>query len=307
MSALVSIIMPGYNAAGFISESIDSVLSQTYTNWELVIVDDGSTDNTAAICKAYQDCDNRIKYYYQANGRQGKARNLGVLNSKGSILAFLDTDDLWLPEKLQVSMDIFQKGDHDLLFTDAYVFSKSEDLRSGSPLQKLGVLSGVYKGQEGMAAFLFKNKIPMLTVLVKKEAVVAVGCFNDRGIAEDYELWLNLLRQGYVLKGVDVCLSLYRVHENATTSADKLAVEEVAQMLTDFFRDQPKLKSNYRLQIESWLRRYLKLHATSNKTELRLPLIFNGFNYYICLYRIITGLRKFLPARVFNYLLYRLL
>src|ERR1700759_692275 len=97
---LVSVITPAYNAGNFIHETIDSVIAQTYTNWELIIIDDGSTDNTAAIVKQYVVRDSRIKYLYQQNGKQGKARNNGMTHSSGTIIAFLDADDTWTPHKL---------------------------------------------------------------------------------------------------------------------------------------------------------------------------------------------------------------
>src|SRR5260221_6307510 len=100
MDKKISIIMPAYNVGKFISQTIDSVLSQTYENWELLIVDDESSDNTSAIAKAYQLKDNRIRYFWQKNGKQGKARNKAIRESLGNYLAFMDADDIWLPDKL---------------------------------------------------------------------------------------------------------------------------------------------------------------------------------------------------------------
>ena len=119
---LVSVIMPAYNAQKYIAESIESVIGQTYLNWELLIVDDGSTDDTASIIKQYQLNDSRIQYFYQESGRQGKAKNTAIKNSKGDYIAFLDSDDLWLKEKLKISVNEITKGDYSLLFTDSYIF-----------------------------------------------------------------------------------------------------------------------------------------------------------------------------------------
>src|SRR5882757_4082321 len=103
---LVSVIMPAYNAEKYIAEAINSVKQQTYTAWELIVIDDGSTDNTAAIIKKYAGTDNRIMYTYQANGGQGKARNNGLKKATGEYVAFLDADDLWIPEKLNTQVEI---------------------------------------------------------------------------------------------------------------------------------------------------------------------------------------------------------
>ena len=97
---LVSIIMPAFNSARYICESIDSVLAQTYAEWELWVVDDGSTDNTAEVVKKFKD--RRIHYVKQATNKGvAAARNLGIEKSRGRFLAFLDSDDIWLPEKLE--------------------------------------------------------------------------------------------------------------------------------------------------------------------------------------------------------------
>jgi teichuronic acid biosynthesis glycosyltransferase TuaG len=93
--------MPAYNAEKYIGDSIKSVLAQTYSNWELIVVDDGSTDGTAAVVREFVDRDNRIKYFYQENGRLGKARNTGIGHAAGPLIAFLDSDDLWVETKLE--------------------------------------------------------------------------------------------------------------------------------------------------------------------------------------------------------------
>src|SRR5919106_5413407 len=101
MSAnLVSVIMPAYNAEKYIAGSIRSVIVQTYSDWELIVVDDGSTDSTATVVQEFVARDPRIKYIFQENGRLGKARNTGIRNSSGPLIAFLDSDDLWVPIKL---------------------------------------------------------------------------------------------------------------------------------------------------------------------------------------------------------------
>src|SRR5262249_61710555 len=106
---LVSIIMPAYNAGKYIADSIQSVLAQTYSDWELIVVDDGSTDNTATVVQQFVTRDSRIKYFFQENGRLGKARNTGIKNASGSLIAFLDSDDLWLETQLELS---FQPLEH---------------------------------------------------------------------------------------------------------------------------------------------------------------------------------------------------
>src|SRR6476659_7001862 len=118
---LVSVIMPAFNAGKYISDAIQSVIQQTYNNWELIVIDDGSTDTTAAIIKEFIASDDRIKYLYQENGGPGKARNKGLKEAKGIYVAFLDADDLWLPEKLREQLKTMFYHKTDLVYSDAYI------------------------------------------------------------------------------------------------------------------------------------------------------------------------------------------
>jgi glycosyltransferase involved in cell wall biosynthesis len=295
--------MPAYNAAKYIRQSIDSVLAQTYSNWELLVIDDGSTDDTSKICNEYVVADKRINYYYQTNGTQGKARNLGIQKSNAGLLAFLDSDDLWLPRKLEISFTEFERGNQDLLFTECYSFNDSDDLKHLNSLTKLGVTAKTYKGESGLSDFLYQNRIPMLTVLVKKEAVISMGGFSHRG-AEDYELWLKLLHAGYTLRGIENPLSLYRVHQKQATAQDKFDVPAVIVVLNDFFEKNDNIKSNYISQLKSWYKKYLKLQASSGK-RIIVPSVFKEFKLPYIRYKVFLASRKILPRKIFNYLLTR--
>src|ERR1051325_4147820 len=126
MQHRVSIIMPAYNAGRYVEEAIRSVVGQSYADWELIVVDDGSTDETANIVRAYTATDNRVRYLHQENGRQGKARNTGVANSTGSLVAFLDADDLWLSEKLELQVHALQEMEADLVYSAGFVFVEGD-------------------------------------------------------------------------------------------------------------------------------------------------------------------------------------
>src|ERR1044071_7783966 len=107
---LVSVIMPAYNAERYIAASVRSVLAQTYQNWELIIVDDGSTDGTAAVAKSFAEADGRVRYVYQPNGRLGNARNTGIRHARGPLIAFLDSDDLWMERKLELQLKAMEEA-----------------------------------------------------------------------------------------------------------------------------------------------------------------------------------------------------
>ena len=193
--------MPAYNVERYIEQSINSVLAQTYHNWELLIVNDGSSDGTQDILNIYVQRDSRIKSFYQPNGKQGKARNLAIANSKGEYLAFLDADDIWLPEKLSIQLSEIQTSKADLIFSKAYIIDSDgknkDEIISGH--------IGYFKGNDGVEKMIEMNRVPILTVLVKKQSVLQVGAFEEDisiANAEDYHLWLKLIMNNYVFLGL---------------------------------------------------------------------------------------------------------
>lgn len=253
---LVSVIMPAYNAEKYIAASIESVIAQTYTNWELLIVDDGSTDQTAAIIKRYTSADKRVKYFFQENGRQGKAKNLAIANSTGVFIAFLDADDLWLKEKLEISVREINAGDYSLVFTDCYIFERKlpEDF---SALKTMGVQSAIYEGRTALLTFLNYNQVPNLTVLAKKELFLKAGGFIDKVVAEDYEMWLRLLKNGAVFKALPLQLSLYRVHNESITARDRHATLELIEIIKTFGKENPEYWPDVQMIVREKLKHWL--------------------------------------------------
>ncbi len=123
---LVSIVTPLYNAERFIEEMIDSVIGQTYSNWELIIIDDASTDRSFELVKAKVRNELRIRLYqFQENKGAAAARNKGIQQAKGKYLAFLDSDDLWLPTKLEKQVDFMEQGEKVFSFTSYYVLKEN--------------------------------------------------------------------------------------------------------------------------------------------------------------------------------------
>lgn len=232
-------ITPAYNAGLYIAQTIDSVLNQTYPHWEMIVVDDGSTDDTATIVQAYAQRDSRIKYVYQQNGRQGKARNNALSKASGKYIAFLDADDLWMKEKLEVQLANLIQQKVDLIFSDSYIFTDTLHQQ-----QRMNVAPFRYEGMKGIQQFLSGNKIPILTVLATKQSIQECGGFSEiRGIqnAEDYHLWLKMLVMGKTLVAMDPPLTYYREHANAATSGDKEAIFAALHVLTDLAEQYPEV------------------------------------------------------------------
>jgi glycosyltransferase involved in cell wall biosynthesis len=261
----ISVIMPAYNAEKYISESINSVIDQTYTNWELIIIDDGSTDNTFHIIQPFLTQDNRIKYVFQSNSGQGKARNRGLLEAKGELIAFLDADDLWITNKLDIQVeDMNNSPEVDLLFSGAKAFKGTHQ----NILKHLNHNnSDIYSGLDAFKVFLKGNKIPILTVLVKKEIVEAVGNFDEsRHLqnVEDSHLWLKLLFENYNLKSSNKNLAFYRVHEEQSTSNKfKNTLKEI-NLIKDFTGRESSLDKDIFLEIK---RKYFSLFVRKMSPE----------------------------------------
>lgn len=216
-SVLVSVIMPAYNAAPYIGEAIQSVVNQTYTNWELVIVDDGSTDDTAAEARQIVENDLRIKYIYQPNGKQGKARNTGIKQANGTYIAFLDADDLWIPDTLEVLVkQLSASADVDMIFAQGY-------FKNGHDLKNYDTITKSRWDRSDLKLLCEYNQVPILSVLVKKKALLSVGYFSELPEIqklEDYHLWLKLMISGYKFQSIPDRLFYYRLHGSQSTFGD---------------------------------------------------------------------------------------
>lgn len=262
---LVSVIMPAFNSERYIAESIESVLAQTYENWELIIVDDGSTDDTGLIAKHYAGDDKRIKYIRQDNQKQGKARNIGISFSGGDLIAFLDSDDLWIPEKLETQISYLINNDVDLVFSNGYVFMYDRNNTN----KFYTTLTGIFQGDEAIALLLEQNFVPIPSVLTTKQAIIDVGKFNENTEiqnVEDYHLWLKMLLQGFSFYGMPEKLFFYRQHESQITTNDPYASEKVIIMLDQYVNIPPQLIPAFKKAKLIWGRNWYNFNAVSRKS-----------------------------------------
>ncbi|MDX1823272.1 MAG: glycosyltransferase [Thiohalomonadales bacterium] len=181
---LVTVIVPTYNRSSYLVYAVDSVLAQTYGNWELIIIDDGSTDNTRERLEAYL-ADSRISYCRQANRGQSAARNRGLALAKGAFIGFLDSDDIWLPEKLEKQLALFEHfPDADIVHGDEITIDAEGNETSSRNMTRY---SGAITAQ-----LLADNCVSMTTALVRKTCFETLGGFDESDrVAEDYELWLR--------------------------------------------------------------------------------------------------------------------
>jgi glycosyltransferase involved in cell wall biosynthesis len=155
----ISVIIPTYNSANYLPEAIESVLAQTYKNFEIVVIDDGSTDNTKEVVVPYLD---QIVFLETENGDPAKARNHGIRKSSGEYVAFLDADDIWCPDKLERQLAYFSKNPHyHLVFSDAYETGVNN-------LQKDTLFFSILGRVKPMAGFVFNELLDEAATRQKK-------------------------------------------------------------------------------------------------------------------------------------------
>lgn len=210
----VSVVIAAYNAEKWISETLRSVIAQTYRRYEILVVDDGSTDSTRALVLRFGQ---KVRYLScTINGGQPVARNIGIRAAKGEYVAFLDADDLWQPDKLEVQMQRL-KSDPTLawIYADATVF----DSNTG---QVTAVVGGGNRLPEGdiLERLLLNNFIPSPTPIVRRDVFSAIGYFDESPnlrIGEDWNMWLRIASR-YPVGVVNQPLGKIRSHPSSMTA-----------------------------------------------------------------------------------------
>lgn len=205
MQPKVSVIIPAFNSAPFIAETIQSVLAQTYGNFEIIVVDDGSTDTTLDVLNEFGD---QITALTKANGGPASARNLAIRNASGKYIAFLDADDLWTPEKLTEQVAFLEAHPEvGLTYAEALMFDEV-----GGEKQIRGKIG--FTGETSFCHLLLGDHIPNSTVLMRRNCVDTIGWLNERRdliAVEDYEYWLRLAK-AFPIRAIAKPLAYYRVH-----------------------------------------------------------------------------------------------
>ncbi len=202
---MISIITAAYNCEKYLGQAIDSVIAQTFQDWEMLIVDDVSTDRTTEIAQKYAKNDPRIRLIcsHQKLYSAG-ARNLGTQHAAGSYIAFLDADDCWLPQKLEIQYEFMQKNNHALSVTSYQTFN-----HEGQIHPHILKVKPIIKYHD----FFYSNPIGCLTVMYDRNKVGDLFFPTDLFLQEDYVLWAKTLQQTkYHFYGIDIPLAFYRLH-----------------------------------------------------------------------------------------------
>lgn len=235
---LVSVIMNCFNSDEFLRESIESVINQTYKNWELIFWDNQSTDNSANIAKSYND--SRIKYFYAPKfAPLYGARNYAVKEAKGDFIAFLDCDDLWKNDKLEKQISLMHNGDFGLCYTNFYIMGQNKNKKLFVKTQPSGY---IFKHQ------IANYSIGILTVMISKKAYDNIEDKFDSSLnfPGDYDLFIRLLKNEKACY-IDEPLAYYRAsNANSISNTKRLdnikEVKVVLKKLKNMYSDKDILK-----------------------------------------------------------------
>ena len=218
IEGLVSIIMPSYNAARFIGESINSVLLQTYSHWELLIADDCSKDNSVEVARRYSDIDERIKLFpLDKNVGAAAARNVAMEHAQGQYIAFLDSDDVWDEHKLEKQLAFMERYSYAFTFSNYYVMEENGE--------KTGIIVKV-PSSLSYQQYLRNTIIGCLTVIIDRKQT---GDFKMPLIksSHDMALWLLIMKRGFKAYGLKDVLAGYRLVSTSNTAKKWKAAKDV--------------------------------------------------------------------------------
>lgn len=237
----VSVIIPCYNQAIFLDETLQSVLNQAYTNWECIIVNDGSTDSSKEIALKWCNLDERFIYFYKENGGLSSARNFGLQKATGDFIQFLDADDLLDSKKFESQLQDLQCCD---ISVSNYFSFQDNDIKKVAPYRYLSsFLSETNFKREIILDWEYRKSIPCHAVLFKKELIDIYKLSFDETLPnhEDWVFWTKLFYYSKSIKNNKNILAFYRIHGHSMTVDFKLMKQgflKAALILKAFFKTE---------------------------------------------------------------------
>lgn len=241
----VSVLIPAYNAEKFIQRTIMGVLTQTFKNLEIVVLDDGSNDDTWAIVSSLQANDKRIMYYYQKNQGLSSARNRLVELSTGEYIAFLDHDDEWLPGKIEKQLNLFKKNNElGLVFSDAFI------KLNGNVIERCFSERKPSKGDVFYPYLFSDNFAPLSTVILPRNILLAAMPFNPAyEVCEEFDLFLRVANR-YKFNYINEPLAVYHIHgKNTVISKEQKLVEESFSILNHWCNKKQDIATQHKKEL----------------------------------------------------------
>lgn len=274
---LISVILPFYNRSNTIHRACRSVLSQTYSNIELILVNDGSTDDSVDIINQFHD--SRIKLINQSNQGACAARNNGILNSTGEYIAFQDSDDEWRPEKLQIQFDALQQSGADVCFCRFLKHNLSDNCTDKWPEVYFGVISAKQLIKESL--------VSTQTILAKRQLFMNSMFDVNLKRLQDYE-WVISVCKNYSFYLVDqILVDVYLQNDSLTLSGNEKLCESFEYILKKHFSDYNNCPEIQAYMLENYGRSLARLNYNPNKIymkALRRYLHINTFIKYLLSY-----------------------
>ncbi|MDD4975462.1 MAG: glycosyltransferase family A protein [Bacteriovorax sp.] len=268
---LVSVIVPTYNHAHLIKKALTSLIEQTHQNWEALVVNNYSEDNTIEVIESFQD--KRINVInFHNNGSIAASRNVGIKESKAPYIAFLDSDDYWYPKKLEKCLNKIITDNADLCVNSEIIISNKKPIK---PL--------ICGNKEQLTYFhlLFRgNCISTSSVLMKKNCIDHVGGFNEDSqmiTAEDYDLWLRIAKKNYRFTHVDEILGGHLQHSSNSSSFVEKHHKAIVNVLEKYLQEFP---NNFKTSVNKRIR-YANLFYETGRNATRQKQFSDSMSFYL--------------------------
>ncbi len=233
---MVSIVVPVYNTAPYLRSCLDSIVCQTVTDWELILVDDGSSDGSSAICDEFAAKDSRIQVLHQSNQGPAKARNVGIAKSQGELLAFIDSDDLLHVQYLEKLLATMQREDCDIVFAP-YVLLGEEDRRNYTPQRLSQPLPKDYavktfSGREAIKSMLYQQEVNSSPIKLFRRSVLSGAPFPELFVAyEDLYAMLGIYANCQKICWIDLPVYYYFKRMDGTLNANSVRDSRALEVL----------------------------------------------------------------------------
>lgn len=261
---LVSVVMPAYNSEKYIAEAIESILNQTYKNFEFIIVNDGSTDNTLKIIKKYAKKDKRIKVINnKENLKICKSLNRGITSSKGKYIARVDSDDISLPERFEEQVDFLEKN------KEAGVVGADMQIFNGLTKENISIRKYEKTDEKLRKTIFFYSPFAHPAVMIRKRVLEDLGQYNEEyHDCEDLELWFRIGSK-YKFANINKILIKYRFHPNSITIKKMRRMETLSNKLRWKNRKNPSYHFGFKAFIYNSLH-FLSIYLIPSKFKLWL-------------------------------------
>lgn len=298
MTDLISIIIPVYNQEKYLAETLNSVISQSYSNWECILVNDGSRDDSVNIIKQYVKQDNRFQFINSENKGVSHARNLALNQVKGDFVLFLDGDDLIHPEKLQKTISSFEENkDLSIVFNQTIYFQDTIK----NTLYPFNINPQLLNFNDILLFWNEKIIIPIHSAIIKRTLLDEIKFNTELTAQEDWLVWLQLFKKNPNVKVLDEVLSYYRKHDSSRTQSFSLKVDHFKAL--QLFEKYIGSENHKKLLIHQIERYYTKANGNAFKlNEIRRSKTYRValFAKNLLLKFKILGIIKFLSSNFFK-------